>query len=358
MVRPHLFTCSEKTVNSPVISVVMSVYNGEPYLSEAIESILNQTFRDFEFIIINDGSTDVSWTTIQRYAEQDQRIVAVMQENTGLTKSLHKGIKLAKGDFIARQDADDVSLPERFGIQVEYLNKHAEVALLGTDAWIIREGGFWKRRVWVETDPMLLAWELVFNNCFVHTSVMIRKSALTAASLNYGVVLDAPEEVATSFDPFGPAQDYLLFGQLNLSERVAQINDVLVKKRDHSQAISYKAHEQQLRRRDKISKILASILLGTSVSKEGMDQIRKTKYQGTPLPKQGQLLAEQVYQKLIKLKGYNETARQRLRKRMLLLQGDLRTYLWSQLESPGPQGKHELKLFVFQNINALKRKFQ
>ena len=343
-------------MTTALISVVMSVFNGEKYLTESIESILQQSYRNFEFIIINDGSTDSSWEIIQQYAEQDSRIVPITQENIGLTKSLHKGIKLAKGEFIARQDADDVSLPERFWIQVKYLNEHPEVALLGTDAWVIRERDYWNRRFWVETDPMLLAWELVFNNCFVHTSVMIRKSALTAAKLNYGVVLDASKEILTSFDPFGPAQDYLLFGQLNLSKHVAQINDVLVKKREHSQSISYIANEQQLERRNKISQILASKLLGISVSKEGIDQIRKTKYQGTPLPKQGQLLAEQVYQKLIQLKGYNETARQRLRKRILLLQGDLRTYLWSQLESPMPQGQHELKLFFFQNINALKRK--
>ena len=85
----------------------MSVYNGELCLTEAIESILNQTFRDFEFLIINDGSTDSSWEIIQRYADKDQRIVPITQENIGLTKSLNKGILTAKGEFIARQDSDD-----------------------------------------------------------------------------------------------------------------------------------------------------------------------------------------------------------------------------------------------------------
>ena len=105
----------------PTISVLMSVYNGELCLAEAIESILNQTFRDFEFLIINDGSTDSSWEIIQRYAEKDQRIVPITQENIGLTKSLNKGILIAKGEFIARQDSDDLSLPKRFDKQLPWV---------------------------------------------------------------------------------------------------------------------------------------------------------------------------------------------------------------------------------------------
>ena len=99
----------------PKVSVVMSVHNGSHYLHEAVESILNQTFTDFEFITIDDFSTDSSWEILTKYADQDQRIKLFKnEENLGLTKSLNKGLKLAQGDYIARQDADDVSLPERF----------------------------------------------------------------------------------------------------------------------------------------------------------------------------------------------------------------------------------------------------
>ena len=117
----------------PLISVVMSVYNGEKYLKRSIDSILNQTFKDFEFIIINDGSTDKSLEIIKSY--DDDRIVLIDQENKGLTKSLNIGIKTASGKYIARQDADDVSLPDRLKKQVDFLEVREDVVLLGCRAY-------------------------------------------------------------------------------------------------------------------------------------------------------------------------------------------------------------------------------
>ena len=106
-------------MHQPKVSVVMSAYNGERYLREAVESILNQTFNDFEFIIIDDGSTNSTGQILSSYAAQDPRIVLIRnRENIGLTKSLNKGLALARGEYIARMDADDVSLPNRFSEQV------------------------------------------------------------------------------------------------------------------------------------------------------------------------------------------------------------------------------------------------
>jgi len=108
--------------NKPKISVIMSVYNGEKYLGEAIDSVLGQTFTDFDFIIVNDGSTDGSPGIIQSY--RDERIRVINNEkNIGLTKSLNKAIKESGGEYIARQDADDISLPERFEEQVWFLEE-------------------------------------------------------------------------------------------------------------------------------------------------------------------------------------------------------------------------------------------
>jgi len=118
-------------MDRPKISVIMSVYNGEKYLREAIESILNQTFRDFEFIIINDGSTDKTSEILSSY--NDPRIVIINNKrNIGLTKSLNKGLKMVKGEYIARQDADDVSLPERLERMVNFLDMNRDVGLLGS----------------------------------------------------------------------------------------------------------------------------------------------------------------------------------------------------------------------------------
>ncbi|MBT2724656.1 glycosyltransferase [Bacillus sp. ISL-46] len=112
-------------------SVVMTVYNGEDYLAEAIESILNQTFKDFEFIIINDGSNDSTRSIIESY--NDDRIVAYhLDENKGQTYCLNYGIKNAKGDWIFRQDADDISLPTRFEKQIKYLSKNPQIVGVGT----------------------------------------------------------------------------------------------------------------------------------------------------------------------------------------------------------------------------------
>src|SRR4030042_1971241 len=102
----------------------MSVYNGEKYLKEAVESILNQTFRDFEFIIINDGSTDGTGAILASYQQKDARIRIYNQENQGLIASLNRGCQLARGEYIARMDADDISLPQRLQRQLDYMEAH------------------------------------------------------------------------------------------------------------------------------------------------------------------------------------------------------------------------------------------
>ncbi|MBR0237065.1 MAG: glycosyltransferase [Thermoguttaceae bacterium] len=123
------------------ISVIMPVYNSERYLSIAIESILAQTFKNFEFIIVNDGSTDSSLEIIQNYQAKDSRIRIIDQPNQGVTKSLNNAINLAQGKYIARMDADDISMPDRLAKQFQYLEAHPEIAVCGSGALIIDEDG-------------------------------------------------------------------------------------------------------------------------------------------------------------------------------------------------------------------------
>lgn len=122
----------DKVVKSkcPQISVIMSVYNGEKYLREAIDSILNQTFTHFEFIIVNDGSTDKSLNIIKSY--NGSRIILVQQENKGLAAALNEGIKIAKGKYIAMMDADDISLPTRLEKQIQFMEAHPEYVAIGS----------------------------------------------------------------------------------------------------------------------------------------------------------------------------------------------------------------------------------
>lgn len=120
-------------MNSPMISVIMPVYNAEKYVAEAIESILNQTYSDFEFIIIDDGSTDNSYQMLQSYAVKDDRIKLYRNDiNLKLPKTLNFGIEQAQGKYIARMDADDISLPERFAKQIEFMESHPDVGVCGT----------------------------------------------------------------------------------------------------------------------------------------------------------------------------------------------------------------------------------
>ena len=123
----------------PKISVLMSCFNSAKFLDEAISSILIQDYTNFEFIIIDDGSTDDTLKIITEYSKHDPRISVVTQENMGLTKSLNKGIDLATGEFIARMDADDISLPFRFSKFIKYINNFSDVQLYSTPAILLND---------------------------------------------------------------------------------------------------------------------------------------------------------------------------------------------------------------------------
>jgi glycosyltransferase involved in cell wall biosynthesis len=155
----------------------MSVYNGEWYLREAIDSILAQTFRDFEFIIVNDGSVDNTQKVLNSY--KDPRIVRLNNErNIGLVRSLNRGLRVARGEFIARMDADDASHPRRFEKQIEYLEAHPDVGVLGTYMEQIDETG----RPLAPFQPPLshgmIAWKMLFGCAIAHATVMMRSSLL------------------------------------------------------------------------------------------------------------------------------------------------------------------------------------
>ncbi len=165
------------TMYSPKVTVLMSVYNGERYLRAAMEGILNQTFKNFEFLIINDGSTDRTEEILNSY--NDKRIRIFNQSNQGLTKALNRGIKLSKGEYIARQDADDISLPERLAKQVEFLDIHKNIAVLGTFAKVIDEAGCFTGEVLeLPVEPKEIERKLYLGNYVAHPTVMYRNSVI------------------------------------------------------------------------------------------------------------------------------------------------------------------------------------
>lgn len=169
----------------PVVSVIMPVYNAEKYLQEAIDSILGQTFHDFEFLIINDGSDDDSAKIINKY--QDQRIRFIDRKHQGLVSSLNSGISISQGNYIARMDADDISLPNRFEEQVAFLDRHEDYGIIGCAYFRLNM----KREIQgiapVIFDNIDIQNQLLYKNPFAHSSVMLRSSILRKFNLFYRI---------------------------------------------------------------------------------------------------------------------------------------------------------------------------
>jgi glycosyltransferase involved in cell wall biosynthesis len=158
----------------PAVSVVMPVYNGESHLCEAIDSILGQSFVDFEFIIVDDGSTDSSARIVKAY--RDPRIRLVQQENSGIAIALNKGIKLARGEYIARMDADDISLPGRLDCQYNYLMNHGETDILGGQAHIIDMHGEVIGDNIKPISQQVIKKAIEYACPLIHPTYMVRKS--------------------------------------------------------------------------------------------------------------------------------------------------------------------------------------
>jgi len=215
-------------VNSlPLISVIMPVYNEERWLDQSISSILNQSFRDFEFIILNDASKDCSIDIINKYLSVDSRIKLFNnRENYGLVKTLNKGIDLARGKYIARMDADDVSFPERLNIQIRFLKQNPEIQFVGTGSEVTNDSG--ER---LKTDntkyvpPILVKWCLIFKNVFTHGSIMCQSEMLKKNSYAQWAA---------------NGEDYELWARLKDNYRMSIIPDILYRRRSHANNISHK----------------------------------------------------------------------------------------------------------------------
>ncbi|WP_303784431.1 glycosyltransferase [Azovibrio restrictus] len=165
----------------PAISVVLPVYNAEAYVREAVESILAQTFTDFELIIINDGSTDASGSILRELAAHDPRIVLVERANAGLVSALNEGIGRARADFIARMDADDVAIPERFALQLARMSAEPGLGVLGSFIRIVDKTGRFIRLGTYPVAPAETARFLEHGSPLAHPTVMMRKEAVIKA---------------------------------------------------------------------------------------------------------------------------------------------------------------------------------
>lgn len=231
-----------------LVSVVMSVYNAEVYLNEAIESILTQTYKSFEFIIINDGSTDKSLEIIEKYAEKDNRIVLINRENRGLPYSLNEGILLAKGKYIARMDADDISLPIRLEKQVSFMENNPEIGVCGTAVLNFDTGSSW---ILSSTDKMLKS-ELLFATVFAHPTVMMNKVLLLENQLLYN-------------ETFLQSQDFELWTRLADYTKFANLKIPLLRYRILEDSITRQANRKIEERYKRIKSIFEKSLKKLSI---------------------------------------------------------------------------------------------
>jgi hypothetical protein len=204
---------------APAVSVVMPVFNGAAYLSEAVSSILGQTFRDFELLAVEGNSTDASPAILADIAAQDARVQVVHQKGRGLIAALNQGVAAARGEFIARMDADDVALPERLTRQVQFLRDHPKVAAVGTAMQAVGPDG---RALWLmkyPTDPTGIKRALTTTSCLGHPSVTARRAAL--------------EAVGGYRPAFRDAEDYDLWLRLADRFELANLPDALMLYRCH-----------------------------------------------------------------------------------------------------------------------------
>jgi len=240
----------------PMISVLMPVYNAEKYLALAIQSILDQTFSDFEFLIFNDGSSDSSRDIIQSF--KDPRIKLFdYASNSGYVTHLNHGLQIAEGKYIARMDADDISLRERFEMQVHVLENNPEIGLCG--AWIdeFDETNVSSKRILYKYPPTHeeICVKLMRHNSFAHPVVMMRRSVLMDRELRYE-------------HEYMPCEDYRLWVSLRKYTRFHNIQKVLLHYRKHFNQITTQKMGLRFQNANKIKVELLGELLGSVTAKE------------------------------------------------------------------------------------------
>lgn len=211
-------------MNAPRTTVLMSVHNGGRWLRAAVESVLAQTWRDFEFLILDDASTDASAAQIESFDDPRIRLIR-LPENIGLTRSLNRGLREARGELIARQDADDLSAPERLATQVAFLDAHPNVALVGAQARLIDAGGHSRGVRDLPLESASIRWLSLLDNPIIHTAVLARAAVIR-------------DELGGYDESFPCCQDYNLWARVLVRGMVGNLPERLVAVREHGGSIS------------------------------------------------------------------------------------------------------------------------
>ena len=234
----------------PKISVLMTVYNTkEEYLREAIESILNQTYSDFEFIIVDDGSTNNAPKILREYSEKDNRIKIIQGKHKGPAAASNKGWAITSGEYIARMDSDDISLPERFAKQVFFLDNNREYSAVGNNYEIFPKCTI----ISLLEKPKIM--DFLKSCCTIHGSIMMRKKDFTDNNLSYNESLNC-------------AIDYDLWCRAAIKLKFYNIQEVLYRYRVVGQGVTTLKREERKRNTIRIQKTLINQIATTQEERE------------------------------------------------------------------------------------------
>ncbi len=247
---------------TPLVSVVIPVFNAQAYIAEAVESILAQTYTHFELILIDDASTDGTLEILQRYAAQDARIRLLINErNLNITPTLNRGLQEARGELIARMDADDISLPDRLEKQVAFLQSHPEIGLISGRALAIdAKGEVIPDEFSLIREPGVIRWLLHFTCPITHPAVMGRLDLFLQAG---------------GYDPEIPfAEDYALWQKMSTFTNLSNLEDFLIKKRAHNQSIGVTRRETMMHSHMLVQQRAISVLLNRPVDLEEIRGLR------------------------------------------------------------------------------------
>lgn len=238
-------------MTDPRVSVVIAAYNAESYITDAVNSILDQGYADFELLLVEDGSSDSTPDRIAELARRDARIRPVYnKQNIGLAASLNKAFDLVRGDFVARMDADDIALPDRLARQVAYFDRHPECVLLGGNAFLVTANGDPAGQTHHPLSDRDIRSICLFQNPFSHPTVMIRTSLVREHGLRYD----------TSFDT---TQDWALWVDCLQYGKVANLEAPLIKQRLHRHSISIRKRDRQIANSLRIQEKYVKKFLGT-----------------------------------------------------------------------------------------------
>ncbi len=221
----------------PVVSVVVPIYNAARYLESALRSVLQQSFADFELIAVDDGSTDPSRTILERLAAEDPRVRVVSRPNTGIVGALNDGLALARGEFVARMDADDLCFPQRFAVQVDHLRRHPECVCVGSAFLYIDAEGYCLKEVPRPRTHAEIEAELLQGNggSLIHPTAMFRRNAV--------------DQVGRYREKAQWIEDLDLYLRLARVGTLANLPDVLLQYRLHEKSVNFTRNQGRLERK-------------------------------------------------------------------------------------------------------------